>query len=87
MSKFGRAMSAQTTVRNAYVEDEDDGTAPQRRPLDFISRSEAERRATQLISTIGRDNARAVVDTLRHGFSAGSWRILSEMQRHTSNSS
>ena len=81
MSKFGRAMSTQTTVRNAYVEDEDDGTAPQRRPLDFIDRREAQKRAAKLIGTIGRDNARAVVDTLRHGFSAGSWKILSELQR------
>ena len=85
--KLGSGMSGLTIARNNYDEATDDGTTPQHRPLDFISRREAEKRATKLIGTIGRDNARVVVDTLRHGFSAGSWRILSEMQRHTSTSS
>ena len=74
-------MSAMSAARANYDEATDDGTAPQRRPLDFIDRREAEKRAAKLIGTIGRDNARVVVDTLRHGFSAGSWRILSELQR------
>ena len=83
MGRLGRAMSALTTVRNNFDEDADDGTNPKRAAPDFIDRREAERRAGKLIDAIGRDHARAVCDTLRHGFSAGSWRILSEMERLT----
>ena len=83
MIKFGRAMGALTAIRNKFDEDaEEDSDNPKKRPPpDFIDRAEAEKRAGKLIDTIGRDNAKAVCEALRHGFSAGSWRILSEMQR------
>ena len=85
--KFGRAYGALNQIRANFDEATYDGSDPTQVPLDFIDRREAERRAAKLLSTIGRDHAKAVADALRFGFSAGSWRIVSELQKQTQTSS
>ena len=56
--------------------------------LVFRTRDLLVRQRTQLINdATGRDHAKAVADALRFGFSAGSWRIVSELQKQTQASS
>lgn len=49
--------------------------------LDLLTSEEAATLASSLIQEIGPDHARAVAETLRNGWSAGAWKILTELRR------
>jgi hypothetical protein len=76
--KIGSLLAASKRRKDYFDEDADhDGRST---PLDFIDKREAETRATRLIAAIGRGNAALVVGVLKHGFSAGCWRIVAALE-------
>jgi hypothetical protein len=76
--KIGSLLAAGKRRKDYFDEEADhDGRST---PLDFIDKREAETRATRLIGAIGKEHAALVVGTLRHGFSAGCWRIVSALE-------